>query len=265
MYKTQLRKNDFFLIASHDINELCKPLQKVGITYFTFLKSFRDHSQIHLSNNARWIEDYYNLALYKSSYFERSIDLYQTGQYLWQQTDNTAVFAHGRNYFDSVNGVTLIQRNKDNCEFYSFAGSLHKPWLNNFYFSNIDLLKKFIHYFHESANEIIQTAQKDRIIIKDRCDITTNPYLDADFITLRADFLKDIHFNENRINLLLLTAREKEVMYNLLKGHTAKETSVKMHISPKTIARHLENIKEKLGSHNKIDLIRQLLLSEQDK
>jgi len=53
-----------------------------------------------------------------------------------------------------------------------------------------------------------------------------------------------------------LTAREKEVLQLLAAGSTARESSVLLSISPRTVEFHRENIKEKLGVRSIAELTR---------
>lgn len=52
-----------------------------------------------------------------------------------------------------------------------------------------------------------------------------------------------------------LTTREEDVVECLLTGQTAKQTARQLDISPRTVERHLENIKEKLRCKTKFELV----------
>jgi DNA-binding CsgD family transcriptional regulator len=53
-----------------------------------------------------------------------------------------------------------------------------------------------------------------------------------------------------------LTEREMEVLALLAEGMTNPEIGARLHISPKTAARHRENIMSKLGLHNRTELVK---------
>lgn len=53
-------KKHIVLTSSESIREICGPLEKIKITYFSFVRSFKDGSHIRLSNNPAWTEHYYN-------------------------------------------------------------------------------------------------------------------------------------------------------------------------------------------------------------
>jgi DNA-binding NarL/FixJ family response regulator len=53
-----------------------------------------------------------------------------------------------------------------------------------------------------------------------------------------------------------LTAREKEVLTHLAEGENNEKIAEELTISPKTVARHRENIMKKLNLHSRAELVR---------
>ena len=53
-----------------------------------------------------------------------------------------------------------------------------------------------------------------------------------------------------------LTDREQEVLTHLAEGENNNEIAEALVISPKTVARHRENIMRKLNLHSRADLVR---------
>jgi two-component system response regulator NreC len=53
-----------------------------------------------------------------------------------------------------------------------------------------------------------------------------------------------------------LTPREQEVLTHLAEGGTNAEIGEQLHISPKTVARHRENIMHKLNLHSRTELVK---------
>ena len=68
---------------------------------------------------------------------------------------------------------------------------------------------------------------------------------------LRGDPTNKIEKQENN-----LTAREKEVLTHLAEGESNESIGRELVISPKTVARHRENIMRKLGLHSRAELVR---------
>ena len=62
----------------------------------------------------------------------------------------------------------------------------------------------------------------------------------------------------NQNKKLIMTSREEEVAILLCQGMTAKESSTLLNVKQKTIEKHIENIKRKVGFHTKFKLIKAL-------
>lgn len=58
--------------------------------------------------------------------------------------------------------------------------------------------------------------------------------------------------------ILLLTAREKEVMNFLSCGLSYKDIAQRLKISPETVKKHLKNIYRKLRVQNKVEAVNRL-------
>lgn len=59
----------------------------------------------------------------------------------------------------------------------------------------------------------------------------------------------------------LLTPREQEVVKLVAEGHTSDEIAQELVISPRTVERHRENVLNKLGLRNRVDLTRYAIRS----
>ena len=53
-----------------------------------------------------------------------------------------------------------------------------------------------------------------------------------------------------------LTARESQILALIADGHTSREIAEMLVISPRTVERHRENLRHKLGLRNRVDLTR---------
>jgi two-component system response regulator NreC len=70
------------------------------------------------------------------------------------------------------------------------------------------------------------------------------------------DYLTQEHEVENGQVLDGLTAREQEVLAHLADGASTSEIAETLAISPKTVARHRENIMRKLNLHSRTELVK---------
>jgi DNA-binding CsgD family transcriptional regulator len=53
-----------------------------------------------------------------------------------------------------------------------------------------------------------------------------------------------------------LTGRESQILALIADGHTSREIAEMLVISPRTVERHRENLRHKLGLRNRVDLTR---------
>lgn len=73
---------------------------------------------------------------------------------------------------------------------------------------------------------------------------------------LVSDFLTSPHEKRDSDHLDGLTSREQEVLEHLADGATNAEIGQTLTISPKTVARHRENIMRKLNMHSRTELVK---------
>ena len=264
MSRAEFTKTKVFSNLSCEINQICQPLKKIGITYFTYLKNFDDGFQINLSNSGPWLEHYYKFKLYKHSLFEFSPTHYQSGFFLWPAEHNSKAIEDGRKYFDSDNGITIIKNSQQYCEFYFFSGPVKDKWLINFYINNFDFLENFIKFFKNQSIKLLQLAEKNKILI-------TRHYqnlISQDISIIKSSFEKNIDYFEKTLfnddstlitnSVSCLTRRESDIAICLINGKTAKETAKELFISPRTVEEYIRNIKVKFKCKNKFQLANKL-------
>jgi two-component system response regulator NreC len=70
------------------------------------------------------------------------------------------------------------------------------------------------------------------------------------------DYLHQEHQSKESTSLDGLTSREQEVLALLAEGASNSEIGDQLSISPKTVARHRENIMSKLNLHSRSDLVK---------
>ncbi|HJS29047.1 MAG TPA: response regulator transcription factor [Anaerolineales bacterium] len=70
------------------------------------------------------------------------------------------------------------------------------------------------------------------------------------------DHLNEQHADRGDPALGRLTEREREVLHYLAEGEGNAEIGEILHISPKTVARHRENIMRKLNLHSRTELVK---------
>jgi DNA-binding CsgD family transcriptional regulator len=156
---------------------------------------------------------------------------------------------------DSGNGIAIINKQDNYCEFVSFMGSSKDAHLLNFCINNINFLKDFISYFQYVFKKQIVLAEKHKFTLPDyEKDNKSKP----PFFALQADseyFAEKIKMFLLKKRIGSLSNREIYIIDNLAAGETAKQIGMKANISYRTVEKHIEHIKDKLNCRNTAALI----------
>lgn len=252
-------KDHFFLTEDANLDIFCQSLKKVNIHYFTYLKNFKNGERIYLSNLPKWIEDYYNLALFKNSFFESSPELYHSSSIVWSSTFiDSPVLKHGRDFFDSDHGITLIRPSSDACEFYIFSTLSSKANMLNFYLNHLDFLESFIDYFNEAAKELIKKSAKHSIFLPVSFENKLlDPYLST-IPTQENDKIIEHSKKANVFGTRELSRRQAECIYYLTQGFPTKKIASVLNLSVRTIEFYLSNLRKKYGCRSNLELLNKL-------
>ena len=242
MTKLILRKNHLTFASGNDIVEICKPLNRFGITSFNYVRTYDDGSQVNLANVPNWLEYFYENDFYHIGAFERHPSKYQSGYALWPQLSGQKVFFDARTYFNIDNGITIIERQLDSCDFYYFGTTINNVAIVNFYLNNVDLLKRFILYFKDRASSIIKRANQDRIILPNHFEQHESPDNNETYVleSFKKEFLQETSIKTLRLTGELegelLTNKQLGCIIHLMEGKTAKEIA-------KILGLHIELLK----------------------
>jgi DNA-binding CsgD family transcriptional regulator len=165
--------------------------------------------------------------------------------YLRQLADQKNIFNHDYAFM-------LIKKDKHFCEYNIFYSETNKQDALNFYLNNLALLEGFVDFFKTQvqANKIINKIQGHPIVAAWR-----NPQLSRQICHTTG-----IQQSSPVRNFLpvKLTCREIEVCHKVILGESSSEISSSLYISAKTVNRHIENVKVKLGVCKKSELIKKL-------
>lgn len=255
------------LLLSKDFADLCRPLELFQINHFTYQKQFDDGSRISLSNKPQWIADYYNLALYQTSLFEKKPSEYKSGFNIWIGDYDLEVYRHGRQNYNTAHSITITEPQHDSNENYLFSTPNDKQQAIHFLANNMDILYHFILFLKDRGRHIFKAAEKNKL----------NLYQSFQFDTQKSKYIDDKNFYQEMMALkklfytntpvqryvfekgehkgVKLSHRELNCLIYLLQNKTAKETAQLMNLSCRTVESYFNNIKNKLNCENKIELV----------
>jgi LuxR family quorum-sensing system transcriptional regulator SolR len=250
-----LANNHLFYTICPDIAEIAKPLKNMGITYFTYTRSYHDGSRIYLNDRPQLLNIYLKEKHYIYGNTEAKPAIYKEQVALWSTLPNQNVFNACARSHGVDHGVFMFHPRKDYCEVFAFATKSGNDKIINTYLSQMDALTKFKQIFLTKATPIIKNAEKHKI---------TLPHNDR---LNRLDLysgLNDIDITDNKFleNLSLpeiLSARQIECCKLLINGKSAKQIADSLGLSSRTVEFYLANIKSKLQCNNKIELVAKLL------
>jgi len=254
-------KNHFSLSSSNLVSQICSPsLSTIGITYFNYIKIYKDGSRELLTNNSEWIEYFYQKELYKTAGIVDIEYLLPKGYFLWSELKTyDPAYSQGREIFNIDNGVSFVIKKKDETILFIFGSTKENHSINNFYVKNIDLFKRFILYFNDKGSQLLKEASQNKIYLPQKQEIN-NITIRANHISeqKRLDFLDQTeierYFILDQENNLYLTKREAECIAYMINGATAKKTARMLDISFRTVQSHIYQVKEKLQCANKDEL-----------
>lgn len=139
---------------------------------------------------------------------------------------------------------------------YGFATSRPIPGFEMVYLNHLDSFKKFILYFESEGKNIVQESLNHQIdiakVIGDSYQV--RPEIAGNILVPKnqLQFLASLDVNSDRVRgLQELSKREKEILGHYITGQCAKSIAKKLFISPRTVEKHIENGKMKLGITNK--------------
>ena len=245
-------KNHFALTSANEVNDICRPLKDIGITYFNYLKIYKDGSRELLTNNAPWIDHFYKNALYLTAGVVDVEHLLPKGYFLWSELDlNDPAYSQGQESFNIDNGVSFVIKRDEITYLYIFASTKDNMHINNFYIRNVDLFRRFIQYFHDRGSDLIKQAKSNKIVLPQQQIINSNRLKNIEIPSnIRRSFYKKTKMDKCYLldvsDDLYLTPKQAEVATYLVVGATAKQCARQLGISYRTVETYIEEIKQKI-------------------
>jgi len=174
--------------------------------------------------------------------------------------DSNSMVNIGAGKFNFHHGITIISVLEGYHEFFGFATHKENESIKNLYFQNIDLLERFICYFHEQTVALLKKLYSNEIFVPSAAIQDDESYLGFPKCpNYKNEFIQATPLNKLPLNIngkkLILSPRESEILKWLLMGKTASEIADILHRSRRTIETHMETLKLKTNSSKKSDMI----------
>lgn len=264
------------LTHANEVRDICRPLEKLNISYFAHVHIDNDGKFSALTNNPGFTQHYL-----ENEYYNADIHLADKNRFgnhvVWDAIERFGKSAKMHSeaaQFGVQHTFTLIDKNDNGQDYYHFANDSACKSINQIYLANIDLLKMFTLHFNENVAQsaALRHAYEMTFGIDPEAEGYSTQFEDRFVIAdhSRKEFLNSISVNENKIaatqfvnqyqsKLTPLTPRERECLHLYVRGHAAREISELLKLSRRTIEHYLESVKMKLGVDTKNALIRMFL------
>lgn len=255
------------IASPDDIVGICQPLKKLGITYFGHAVVHADGSISGICNNPEYIHFYF-----KNKFF--NLDLHmdskvrETDYICWDFMPKLSAL---KNYYQSANAFhvyhtfSLIKKSLLQTDIYHFATDHFQPSINMFYISHRDLLEQFILYYTEQLNKNATLKTAHTMFMPIEKKIISTALIDSHQPALTEETIHDFLTSISRspteqtypfaLDTHELSPREKQCLYLLAHGNTAKMIALSLNLSPRTVYFYIENMKRKIGHHKKNELV----------
>jgi len=243
------------------------------MNYFAYQRITNDNKYFCIASCPDYLEFYIKHACYEYDPYLCDPNKYAYGQSIMPiitmnniepESDWDVLLNSCRNDFNIYHWLLIVNRTYDYYELCCLGlGVDNLKELQNF-LSNTQVVNRFISYFKK---RIITPSNLDNItsdlkLIKKSHHIQTdnNSSLQINEKML-LQFIKDFDPSAQILQdgIKLLTIREYDCLVWLTKGKTAIETAELLNISVRTVEKHRENIKQKLGGYSNITYLAHIL------
>lgn len=254
---TQKVKTHPAIMFASQVAEICKPLSKVDIDFFSHVRTFEDGSISILCNRPDISIACAESQLYHNARYTKPPRFYTSGYYIWNndnRTDKEEEHSALLRKHGISNGLTIIRREAEYCDFFHFASSPNNSHINNFYVNNLEAFGKFADFFLEKAHQLIRISERNRIkVAPEENDLEV--LSKEEKANNDSGFMRVLTQNGMNSGSINLSKRQKDCLYWLLKGKTAAETANILNLSQRTVESYINHIKIKFQCSTKSELI----------
>lgn len=253
-YKMNLNKRHIDEIYKNqgDIQQIAKPLFDVtGLGYFTFgIYDKKQNGFYILTNNAA----FYEHRLQKPYPIVGSH--FSSGLYLWHEFLPEDMLSLAKE-FNIDQAINFINEDKAFVEVVTFGAEVDASSKLSFYMNNRLLLEKFVLYFKDQGQTLIEHAKKNLAHFETTANNETIHQASYDKINVTlAESILPIQkaYLKSQQRYVELSDQERRVLFLHLKGLTAAMIGDILSISPRTVESYMERIKIKLNAKKRNDL-----------
>lgn len=257
-----------------EFNKIITPLSHLGINHFGYFRIYDDGRYKLLSNNINVLkihlqkvvrnDDVFNKHIALTSLLKKHIFTLEFDDNLLRQNSNEVV--NTLLQYNILHEICICrQKDANSIEAFVFTNTTLEKQTHEYYMNNIFLLEKFIDYFVQAGKHLLY-GNNNNFAYSDQTYDFNKPSIEWEHQQRVNNFIKSIEsFNTSSDskfevtssqNLSLLSKRERECLFHLSLGRTAKETAQFLDLKFRTVERYIDIIRVKTGCHRKGELIK---------
>lgn len=253
---------------TNDIRDIVEPLKKTAkIEHFSYQRSYANttpREQIFFTTHPSFTENIFIPEKFYELAFCADPDEYQDALYLWAFFEKNIVHQAVKENLGFAHGITIIKKKTNHCEFFYFGTGEKNNLINAFFINNLFLFESFISEFEEKTKKILSHAEKNKFIVPesagDQTIIPAQQYFNIlntnKYIPSKKHLVKTISSQKKQSNI---TPRELNCAQLIIKGLNAKQIARQFNISKRTVEKHIEHLKFKMGAKTLVELAVNLL------
>lgn len=252
-----LPKSHPIFASADDIRQLCAPLKATfSISHFAFVRIYPDLSRTHISTSPEWVEYFYKkMHFYYQQDGLAEASHWQSSFTILQELGDKACIQDACDH-DIWNGVLIAEHDNQITELSFFAfprecSTNSMPILK--LINHIDELKQFVNSFKNESSKLLIQAERNKIVLPFLKSLPSYPIK-----TLYGEQPFEQMSLLRRRQLFRLTNKESQCCDLLSLGYSIQEIGNQWCRSRRTVEKHLDNIRRKIGARHMYDLIRWL-------
>ncbi|MFC3909217.1 helix-turn-helix transcriptional regulator [Legionella dresdenensis] len=242
-------------IINHTVlNELCTPLQKLGVHFFGYTSIDAQGQAYCLGSKLNYAKEYLRQNHAHNDVHYRPVELKK--QYHYDFWDFLNLDARAEKLyrmaaeFDQGHTLTITRHDTDITHCYHFSGQLNDDGINQRYLEKLDSLHTFIDFFNDCLQNITEIAQ----IYQHPINVGSEKLNQSKPINLISADPRTINLADSAQNSIqfkyfsqyFLTDNERQCLRWLHQGKSAEMIAAINNVSRKTIERYIASIKRKL-------------------
>lgn len=246
----------------NDIDDVCDPLRRLGITYFSYTCIYKNGTRVDYNNNPDMTNNYY----LEKAIHENTITEYpekaDEGILLWSSCPDDLAIINAEKYFDVTNGLTISKVNNEYTEFFHFGSTEKGKFVPTFIVNNINAINIFCYYIKDKLIPDTALIDNGKINVLTGTGPTITPVsIEACPNKIEVQkFLDEIKFERYRLGReydgQYLTNREVECLRWSCIGKSSAEIGIILGISSRTVEQHILKVKEKLGCYKQTMMVK---------